>query len=178
MSLLRSKTNNSPLRGSSLAVNGAQKYSEIRSPLPVCSSLMAQMVKNLPATQKTWVWFLSWEDPLKMEMGTHSSILAWRIPWTEKLGGLQSMGNRHDKESDTTQWLWLLLFLLPVCGMDCVLKPTLEVLGYSLHSWPHGVRAAWLLGFSPSSWFSLLSSAGPGAKTEPSPAGWDSDPFS
>ena len=54
----------------------------------MCASLMAQMVKNLPATQKTWVRFLSWEDPLKMGMATHSSILAWRIPWTEKLGGL------------------------------------------------------------------------------------------
>ena len=55
------------------------------------SSLVAQMVKNLPAMQETWVRPLGWEDPLEKGMATHSSILAWRIPWTEKLGGLQSM---------------------------------------------------------------------------------------
>ena len=49
-------------------------------------------VKNLPATQETWVQFLVWEDPLEKGMATHSSILAWRIPWTEEPGGLQSMG--------------------------------------------------------------------------------------
>ena len=52
------------------------------------------MVKNLPAKQKTWVQSLSWEDPLKKEMATHSSILAWRIPWTEEPHGLQSMGSQ------------------------------------------------------------------------------------
>ena len=57
------------------------------------------MVKNLLAVQATRLPFLGWEDPLEKEMATHSSILAWRIPWTEKLGGLQSMGSqrvRHD----------------------------------------------------------------------------------
>ena len=53
---------------------------------------MAQMVKNLPATRETWVRSLGWEDPLQKEMATHSSILAWRIPWTEEPGGLQSIG--------------------------------------------------------------------------------------
>ena len=53
---------------------------------------MAQMVKNLPAIQKTQVQSLDWEDPLENEMATHSSILAWRIPWTEEPGGLQTMG--------------------------------------------------------------------------------------
>jgi len=52
------------------------------------SSLVAQMVKNLYATQKTWVQSLAHEDPLENEMGTHSSIFAWRIPWTEEPGGL------------------------------------------------------------------------------------------
>ena len=59
---------------------------------------MAQTVKNLPATQKTWVRSLG-HDPLEKEMATHSSILTWRIPWTEERGGLQSMGSqrvRHD----------------------------------------------------------------------------------
>ena len=57
------------------------------------------MVKNLPALWETWVKPLGWEDPLEKGMATHSSILAWRIPWTEEPGGLQSMGSqrvRHD----------------------------------------------------------------------------------
>ena len=57
------------------------------------------MVKNLPAMQETQVRSLGQEDPLEKEMAPHSSILAWRIPWTEKPGGLQSMGLqrvRHD----------------------------------------------------------------------------------
>ena len=57
----------------------------------VVSSLMAQWVKKLPAmqeTQETWVQSLGWEDPLEEEMETHSSILAWKIPWTEEPGGL------------------------------------------------------------------------------------------
>ena len=53
---------------------------------------MAQKVKNLPATQETWVRSLGLEDPLKKGMATHSSILAWRIPWAEEPGRLQSMG--------------------------------------------------------------------------------------
>ena len=56
------------------------------------ASLVAQMVKRLPAVQETWVRSLGREDPLEKEMATHSSILAWRIPWTEEPGRLQSMG--------------------------------------------------------------------------------------
>ena len=56
---------------------------------------MAQMVKNLPAVQETWVRFLEWEDPLEKEMATHSSILAWKTPWTEEPGRLQSMGSQR-----------------------------------------------------------------------------------
>ena len=52
---------------------------------------MAQAVKNPPAMWETWVRFLGWEDPLEEEMTTHSSILAWRIPWTEQPCGLQFM---------------------------------------------------------------------------------------
>ena len=52
---------------------------------------MAQRVKNLPATWETQVQSLGQEDPLEEDMATHSSILAWRIPWTEEPGGLQSM---------------------------------------------------------------------------------------
>ena len=60
---------------------------------------MAQTLKNLPAMQETQVQSLAWEDPLEKGMATHSSILAWRMPWTEEPGGLQSMGLqrvRHD----------------------------------------------------------------------------------
>ena len=53
------------------------------------------MVKNPPAVQETQVRSLSREDPLEEEMATHSSILAWRSPWTEELGGLQSMGSQR-----------------------------------------------------------------------------------
>ena len=59
---------------------------------------MAQVVKNLPAmleTQETWVQSLSQEDPLEKEMATHTSILAWEIPWTEEPGGQQSMGSQR-----------------------------------------------------------------------------------
>ena len=64
------------------------------------ASLVAQKVKRLPVTQENWVWSLGREDPLEKEMATHSSILAWRIPWTEELGGLQSTGR---KEPDMTE---------------------------------------------------------------------------
>ena len=60
---------------------------------------MSQMVKNPPAMQETWVQSLGWEDTLEKAMATHSTILAWRIPWTEEPGRLQSMGSqsiRHD----------------------------------------------------------------------------------
>ena len=63
------------------------------------------MVKNLPAIQETQVQSLGREDPLEREMATHSSILAWRIPWTEEPGGLQSMGSQrvgHDEHLTVT----------------------------------------------------------------------------
>ena len=60
----------------------------------ICIKLVVQSVNHLPAIQETWVQFLGWEDPLEKEMATHSSILAWRIPWTEEPGGLQSMGRK------------------------------------------------------------------------------------
>ena len=62
-------------------------------------SLVAQSLKHLPAMQETWVQSLGWEDSLEKEMATHPSILAWRIPWMEEPGGLQSMGSQgvgHD----------------------------------------------------------------------------------
>ena len=72
----------------------------LASLLPSCrASLVAQLVKTLPAMQETQIRFLGWEDPLEKEMATHSSILAWRIPWTEEPGRLQTMGSQ---ELDTT----------------------------------------------------------------------------
>ena len=59
------------------------------------ASLVAQMVKNPPVMLETWVQTLGPEAPLEKEMATHSSILTWRIPWTEKPGALQSMGSQR-----------------------------------------------------------------------------------
>ena len=59
------------------------------------ASLVAQMVKNLPSMQEAKVQSLGWEDPLEKGMATHSSILAWEIPWTEEPGGVQSMGSER-----------------------------------------------------------------------------------
>ena len=64
------------------------------------ASLVAQTLKNLPEMQETQVQSLVGEDPLEKEMATHSSILAWRIPWTEESGGLQSMGLQRVRQSD------------------------------------------------------------------------------
>ena len=61
--------------------------------------MVAQRLKHLPAMQETWVQSLGQEDPLEKEMATHSSVLAWRIPWTEEPSRLQSMASqrvRHD----------------------------------------------------------------------------------
>ena len=59
------------------------------------ASLIAQWIKNLPAMQETQVRFLGWEGTLEKEMATQSSILAWKIPWTEEPGQLQSMGSQR-----------------------------------------------------------------------------------
>ena len=57
------------------------------------------MVKHLPTMRETWVWFLGWEDPLEKEMATHSSTLAWKIPWTEAAPSMDSQRVRHDWET-------------------------------------------------------------------------------
>ena len=67
------------------------------------ASLVAHMVKNLPAMQETWVQSLGQEDPLEKGMATYSNILAWRIPWTKESGGLQSIRSqkvRHDRATN------------------------------------------------------------------------------
>ena len=77
-------------------------YQELRA------SVVAQRLKCLPAMWETWVRSLGWEDPLEKEMATYSSILAWRTPWTEEPGRLQSMGSQrlgHDRATSLTYLL-------------------------------------------------------------------------
>ena len=103
---------------------------------------MAQTVKNLPAKQEIQVWSLSWEDPLEKEMATRSSILAWRVPWTEEPCRLQSRGC---KESDMTerQTFTLLPYLpsMPIITSWCPRGLTSSSLFYFLASpcsmWDH-----------------------------------------
>ena len=76
------------------------------------ASSSGSVVKNLPAIQEMQVQSLGQEDPLEKEMATHSSILAWRIPWTEEPGGLQSMGFQRDTTERLT--LYLVLYILLV----------------------------------------------------------------
>ena len=68
------------------------------------NSLVAQLVKNLPAVQETWVWPLGQKDPLEKEMATLSSILTWRIPWTEESDGLQSTGEQRVRHDWAGKW--------------------------------------------------------------------------
>ena len=64
---------------------------------------VAQMLKNLPAMQVTWVQSLGQEEPLEKRIATYSSILAWRIPWTEEPGGLQFMGSQRVGQLDMAE---------------------------------------------------------------------------
>ena len=75
--------------------SGTSTEEEIGYPLQYCwASLVAQLIKNLPAKRETWVQSLGWEDPLEKGIATDSSILAWKFPWTEEPGRLQSMGSQ------------------------------------------------------------------------------------
>ena len=69
-------------------------------------SLVVQLVENGPVMQETLVWYLCWEDSLEKGMATHSSILAWKIPWTEEPGGLQSMGSQRVRHEWAAKPLW------------------------------------------------------------------------
>ncbi|MES6440660.1 hypothetical protein U6S23_12220, partial [Cutibacterium acnes] len=75
---------------------------------------MAQLVKNLPAMQETLVQFLGWEDPLEEKMAIHSSILAWRIPWTEVPGRLQSIGLQRTGMHTLYQYGPLVSYFTPI----------------------------------------------------------------
>ena len=81
-----------------LNVSGHLNLNGINAPIQrhIYSSLVAQPVKNQPAMQETQVQSLDQEDPMERGMAIHSSILTWRIPWTEEPGGLQSMGSQRE----------------------------------------------------------------------------------
>ena len=88
------------------------------------ASLVAQSVKNLPAMQETWVRFLGQENPLEKEMATHSTVIAWRIPWTEEPGGFPVHGVariRHDLATKPLLTiLWLHWVSTAACGLSLV----------------------------------------------------------
>ena len=87
------------------------------------ASVVAQMVKRLPAMQETWVGSLGQEDPLQKEMATHSSTLAWKIPWTEEPGGLQSMGSQRVEHD----WATSLTLLLSVTAISDFWPPNMNL---------------------------------------------------
>ena len=86
-------------------------------------SLVAQLVKNLPAVWETWVRFLGWEDPPEKEMAPHSSTLAWKIPWMEEPGRLQTIGSRRVRHDRATS-----LSLFPFMHWRRKWQPTLVFL--------------------------------------------------
>ena len=82
--------------------------------------MVAQSVKNLPAVWEMWVWPLGWEDPLEKEMATHSSVLAWRTPWTEHPGGLKSMGSKSQTRLSDSHFHFSQCLILSVYDCVCV----------------------------------------------------------
>ena len=121
---------------------------------PLAAFLVIQMVKNLPATCEAQVWPLGWEDNLEKEMATHSSVLAWKTPWTEKPGELQTM------RSQSRIWLSN-IFTLSATEAPCYLK-AIWGRGIIPYGWelrlkfrPIGDRTTWTREFISPSWFLL-----------------------
>ena len=101
-------------------------------------SLVAQTVENLPAMQEIWVPYLVWEDPLEKGMATNSSILAWRIPWTEDLGAtVHGVAKRWPWLSNFHFHIWIFFFFLPLCSIQEYGHK--ECLPYSLYIFTHSV---------------------------------------
>ena len=99
------------------------------------ASLVAQMVKCLPAMWETRVWSVGWEDLLEKKMATHSSILAWRITWTEEPGGLQSMGSQrvgHDWATSLLLFQWSSVDNL-ISGSSAFSKTSLSIWKFMVH---------------------------------------------
>ena len=119
----------------------------------VWASLVAQRLKHLPAMQETWVWSLGREDSLEKEMAPHSSIVAWRIPWTEEPGGLQSTGSQrvgHDwVTSLSVGSIWNFLFCIPLePHLYCKTEQQLLVLHDNLYHWTVSSSRKWLSSIS------------------------------
>ena len=109
--------------------------------------LVAQTVTNPPAKWETWVWSLSWEDPLEEGMAVHSSILAWRIPWTEEPGRLQSMGLQRVGHNWATKHIIYLAAFGLSCGMESVLHHEGSVIEvYRLSSFGTWAQQLWHVG--------------------------------
>ena len=123
---------------------------------------MAQCIKNPPAIQEmqeTWVWSLGREDPLEKGMAAHSSILAWRIPWTEHPGGLQPMGSQTVKHdwSDLAHvqfqhvviiWCFLIYRFTPTSFFVCCC--------WQIHPLFYGVPVSWFLCLNPMVSFTMF----------------------
>ena len=120
------------------------------------ASLVVQRLKRLPAMRETWV-SLGWEDPLEKEMATHSSILAWRIPWTEEPGGLQSTGSQsrtwlsnftHSLSTYPLYCLFFFFFFRFFLNVEHFLKSLLNLLQYCFCFlfWFFGQEACGILG--------------------------------
>ena len=106
------------------------------------ASLLAQLVKNLPAVQETWVWSQGREDPLEKEMASHASTLAWKIPWTEEPGGLQPMGSQRVRHDWVTS-LSLSLFIVYLgLSDDSVVKnpPAMQEMWVRSLGWEDGLE--------------------------------------
>ena len=123
-------------------------------------SLVAQMVKCLPTMRETQVRSLCWEDPLEKEMVTHSGILAWKIPWTDECGRLQSMGLQRVRHDWATSLCYIILCTVPRCisliysFIFCCLISSACLWWKLLFQWLPGLISKCIL-------FSVLSSALP-----------------
>ena len=108
------------------------------------TSLVDEMVKNLPAKWETWVWSLGQEDLLEKGMGTHSSILAWEILWAEEPGGLQSLGSKRVRQDLATKQhprVCICRFQPPSPSYPLKFQPHFQPQSHSL------LGHSWLLGF-------------------------------
>ena len=92
------------------------------------TSLVAQMVKRLPAIAETRVQSPGWEDPLEKEMATHSSIIAWKISWTEEPGELQSKGPQRVGTTERIALTYLLSYILGILVFYSILNACLKCL--------------------------------------------------
>ena len=102
---------------------------------PGGASLIAQLVKNLPAVQESLVRFLGLEDPLQKGMATHSSILAWRIPWTGEPNGLQSMGSQKNQTGLTLSLFHLSPELWTSAKLCHLILSTSKTASFSQQGW-------------------------------------------